>query len=671
MDTTQAKSNGAGQSKMPGVSVHPGLDAPLLSTIHDPKDLRKLRNSELRQLADEIRRFLIINVSRTGGHLGPNLGVVELTMALHLVFDSPHDPIIFDTGHQSYIHKILTGRASQFATLRQRGGLSGYPSRAESEHDWLENSHASASLSWAEGMARAFKLRQEDRIVVAVIGDGALTGGMAWEALNNIALDDGLPIVIVVNDNGRSYSPTVGGVSRHLSGFRTDPRYEKTLGLVKDRVRNAPLVGRGAYDLLHGLKAGIKDVLAPQGLFADLGFKYLGPIDGHDISDVVTALQQAKGFGGPVIVHVITQKGKGFKAAEEHTEDLFHTVGRIDDITGRPLSDIVQATWTDAFSEEMVKIGAQRPDVVALTAAMLHPVGLARFAAAYPDRVFDVGIAEQHAVASAAGMARAGLHPVFAVYSTFLNRGFDQVLMDVAMHRLGVTFVLDRAGVTGSDGPSHNGMWDTSLLGLVPGLRLCAPRDQPRLVEALHEAIDVNDAPTVIRYSKEKLPDPIPAIRQAGGLDVLHLDESPQVLIVGYGQFVAMALGVAKRLAQQGIGASVVDPIWALPISDSLIRLASQHKLVVTIEDGLVIGGLGSRLELSLDAAGFKVPMRQFGIAQEFLHTGSRTQVLEELGLSEKQIATSVVETITRQLNGGTELTMSQQVKPPAGQAGK
>ncbi|SBM43187.1 1-deoxy-D-xylulose 5-phosphate synthase dxs1 [Propionibacterium freudenreichii] len=617
----------------------------LLDGISEPADLRKLSHKELVQLAKEIRQFLITNVARTGGHLGPNLGVVELTMAIHLVFDSPRDPIVFDTGHQSYVHKILTGRAGGFPGLRQRGGLSGYPSRAESEHDWMENSHASTGLSWGEGMAKAFRLRGEtDRTVVTIVGDGALTGGMTWEALNNIAVESDLPMVIVVNDNGRSYAPTVGGLSKQLSGLRTDPRYEKTLDVIKLAVNKAPLFGKQAYELLHGLKIGLKDVLAPQGLFSDLGLKYIGPVDGHDLQALTTALRQAKGFGGPVIVHAITVKGKGFPFAEHHERDRFHAIGRINEFTGEPLTPSVQATWTDAFGQEMVDLGETHPEVVAITAAMLHPVGLGRFAAAYPDRVFDVGIAEQHAVASAAGMARAGLHPVFAVYSTFLNRAFDQLLLDVGMHHMGVTFVLDRAGVTGPDGPSHDGVWDTSLTGIVPGLRLAAPRDAERLHDALHEALEVNDAPTVIRYSKDKLPDPIPAERHVGGVDVLRHAERHDVLVIGYGQMAGTALQVADRLTKQGLGVSVIDPLWALPVPPALVRLAADYSLVVTIEDGMVVGGLGSRVELALDAEGVDVPVREFGIPQEFLPMATRAELMEQLGLTPRQIARDVTE---------------------------
>ncbi len=617
----------------------------LLDDISEPADLRKLSHKQLGQLAKEIRQFLITNVAHTGGHLGPNLGVVELTMAIHLVFDSPRDPILFDTGHQSYVHKILTGRAAGFPGLRQRGGLAGYPSRAESPHDWMENSHASTGLSWAEGMAKAFRLRgEDDRTVVTVVGDGALTGGMTWEALNNIAVETDLPMVIVVNDNGRSYAPTVGGVSRQLSGLRTDPRYEKTLDVIKTAVNKAPLFGRQAYELLHGLKIGLKDVLSPQGLFSDLGLKYIGPVDGHDLGALTTALKQAKGFGAPVIVHAITVKGKGFSFAEHHEEDRFHAIGKINEFTGEPLTPAVQATWTDAFGQEMVNLGRTHDELVAITAAMLHPVGLSRFAAAYPDRVFDVGLAEQHAVASAAGMARAGLHPVVAVYSTFLNRAFGQLPLDVGMHHLGVTFVLDRAGVTGPDGASHDGVWDTSMTGIVPGMHLAAPRDAERLHDALDAALQIDHAPTVIRYSKDKLPDPIPAERVLDGLDVLHHSEQRDVLLIGYGQMAGTALHVAARLGQQGIGVSVIDPLWALPVRQSLVDLARSYSLVVTIEDGIVVGGLGSRLELALDEAGVDVPVREFGVPQEYLPVATRAELMEMIGLTPRQIARDVTE---------------------------
>ncbi|MCA0306784.1 MAG: 1-deoxy-D-xylulose-5-phosphate synthase [Actinobacteria bacterium] len=626
----------------------------LLDRINGPADLRTLTPGQLRQLADEIRAFLITNVSRTGGHLGPNLGVVELTLALHRVFDSPHDPIVFDTGHQSYVHKIVTGRRDGFANLRQPGGLSGYPSRAESPHDWVENSHASTSLSWADGLAKAFRLRGEDRVVVAVIGDGALTGGMVWEALNNIAVAADEKLVIVVNDNGRSYTPTVGGIAtqlsvlgKQLSAIRTDRRYERALRRIKEFVRRAPVVGQPAYGLMHGFKMGVKDVLAPQGMFSDLGLKYLGPIDGHDLEAVELALRQAKGFGAPVLVHCITQKGRGFKAAEENEQDRFHAVGPIDEVTGESLAATGVRTWTDAFGEELARIGATDERVVAITAAMLHPTGLDRFARHFPDRTFDVGIAEQHAVTLSAGLSAGGLHPVVAVYATFLNRAFDQVLMDVALHRQGVTFVLDRAGITGPDGASHNGMWDASLLSLVPGLRLSAPRDEERLGEALRTAVAIDDGPTVLRYSKERLPDPLPAVGRRGGVDVLFAGEAPKVLVVGYGQLCGVAVEVGRRLARQGIGATVVDPVWALPVSEDLLDLVAEHELVLTVEDNGVAGGLGSRLSQAARAAGHETRFREFGIPQRFLAQGNRADLLEEAGLTAAQLALFATELVS------------------------
>ncbi len=614
-----------------------------LEKVNGPRDLRAIPARDLPALAEEIRSFLVSSVSRTGGHLGPNLGVVELTIALHRVFDSPHDPIIFDTGHQSYVHKLVTGRQAGFESLRQQGGISGYPSQKESEHDWVENSHASTGLSWAEGLARAFQLRGEDRTVVAVIGDGALTGGMAWEALNNIAVSDGLPIVIVVNDNGRSYTPTVGGIAMHLASMRTDPRYEETLNTIKKTVKSTPLVGQPVYDLLHGLKSGVKDVLSPQGLFSDLGLKYVGPVDGHDLGMLEQALASAKQFRGPVIVHCFTQKGKGFKAAEEDDEDRFHAVGRIDSETGAPIGSSGRRTWTRAFSDHLITLAESHPEVCAITAAMLHPTGLNRFAHRHPERVFDVGIAEQHAVTFAAGLARGGMHPIVAVYSTFLNRAFDQVLMDVGLHELGVTFVLDRAGVTGPDGASHNGMWDHSLLAMVPGLSLAAPRDEQRLREALDHAISVDNAPTVLRYSKEAIPDPIPTVATRGSVDVLAAGRNSRVLLVGYGQFVGLAMEVGGRVAAQGVSTTVVDPVWALPVSDDLLGLVEEHDVVVTFEDSGVVGGVGSVLAQAARNRGAQAVVHNIGLPQKYLEQGTRAEVLARHNLTPQSLAIEVL----------------------------
>ena len=616
----------------------------LLSTVHHPRDLDRFDHAQLGQLAREIREFLIEKVTRTGGHLGPNLGVVELTLALHRVFDSPRDTIVWDTGHQAYVHKIITGR-HDFGKLRQEGGVSGYPSRAESDHDVVENSHASTALSYADGIAKAYQVRgQTDRRVVGVIGDGALTGGMAWEALNNIACAQDRPVVIVVNDNERSYSPTIGGLADHLATLRTTQGYEKFLSWGKRTLPKAPVVGRSIYETLHGMKKGIKDIVAPQGMFEDLGLKYIGPIDGHDVEEVESALRRAKGFGGPVIVHCITRKGEGYQPALDDEADHFHGIGVINAETGLPYQ--VQGTsWTDVFADEMVKVGNDRPDVVAITAAMLHPVGLHKFAKQYPDRIFDVGIAEQHAATSAAGLAFGGLHPVVAVYATFLNRCFDQVLMDCALHKAGVTFVLDRAGVTGDDGASHNGMWDLSILQVVPGLRIAAPRDPGQVRAQLREALEVDDAPTVVRFSKGAAGPEIEAVDRLGTMDLLRapggVDGKPgaDVLIVTAGPMAAQGLAAAELLAAEGIEATVVDPRWVKPLDPALVELARGHRAVVTIEDNGRTGGVGSAVSQALQDAGITLPVRILGIPREFLDHAKRPAILERLGLTGEGVA--------------------------------
>ncbi len=617
-----------------------------LDSITSPRDLRGLDDQELAALATEIRDFLVATCARTGGHLGPNLGVVELTLAVHRVFDSPADAIVFDTGHQAYVHKLLTGRKQDFERLRQEGGVSGYPSRAESEHDLVENSHASTALSYADGLAKAFALRGEDRHVVAVIGDGALTGGMAWEALNNIAVAGDSRLVIVVNDNGRSYTPTVGGLTTALTRLRTNPRYEQALGQVKRRVNAVPGVGHAAYDVLHAVKKGMKDALAPQGLFEDLGLKYVGPVDGHDRTALEDALTRAKGFGGPVIVHAITRKGFGYDSAEQHEADRFHSPGPFDIATGAEAPK--PHSWTDVFADEIVHIGQRRPDVVALTAAMMHPVGLHHFQTRFPERTFDVGIAEQHAATSAAGLAMGGLHPVVAVYATFLNRAFDQVLMDVALHRCGVTFVLDRAGVTGDDGASHNGIWDMSVLQVVPGLRIAAPRDARRLRELLGEAVEVAEAPTVVRFPKGAPPDDLEAVDQIGGLDVLVRSGTRDVLVVGVGVMATTAVEVGERLVAEGIGATVVDPRWVKPIAPALVDLARDHRLVVSIEDNGRVGGVGATLLQALVDAGVSTPYRLYGVPQEFLTHAKRAAILERAGLTAQAIARDLTADLSR-----------------------
>ncbi len=616
----------------------------LLDSISGPADLKALTPAQMPLLAQEIREFLIDSVSRTGGHLGPNLGVVELTIALHRVFDSPRDTIVFDTGHQTYVHKLLTGRRDEFVNLRKKGGLSGYQSRAESEHDVVENSHASTALSWADGIATARRLQgQRHRYTVAVVGDGALTGGMAWEAINNISADKDLPLVIVVNDNERSYAPTTGGLADHLATLRMTRGYERFLDWGKNTLARTPVVGSAMYETLHGMKKGLKDIVAPQGMFEDLGLKYLGPVDGHDEEALESALRKARAFGGPVLVHVITQKGRGYGPARQDEADQFHAVGVINPETGLPFNEGGRI-WTDEFSDEMCAIGAERPDVVALTAAMLIPVGLDRFAARFPDRVFDVGIAEQHALTMAAGLAFAGLHPVVAIYATFFNRAFDQLLMDAALHKAGVTVVLDRAGVTGTDGASHNGMWDMTISAVVPGLRLAAPRDGEQVRRALREAVDVSDGPTVLRFPKGDVADPIARVRQLGSLDVLH-ETGPvavDLLIVGVGAMAATAVAVAEKLAAQGLSVRVVDPRWVLPVSPDLVLAAGDATAVAVIEDNLVSGGIGSSVTLAMRQAGSSATVHCYGIPKEFLAHASRNQVLDEIGLTPDAIATAL-----------------------------
>ncbi|MFE9500373.1 1-deoxy-D-xylulose-5-phosphate synthase [Streptomyces collinus] len=619
----------------------------LLTRITGPRDVRQLPPGELPLLAKEIREFLIQAVCRTGGHLGPNLGVVELTIALHRVFDSPRDRILFDTGHQSYVHKLLTGR-QDFSRLKMKGGLSGYPSRAESEHDVIENSHASTVLGYADGLAKANKIQgHRDRPVVAVIGDGALTGGMAWEALNNIADAKNLPVVIIVNDNERSYSPTIGGLANHLATLRTTQGYERFLSWGKDALQRTPVVGQAMFDTLHGAKKGLKDFIAPQGMFEDLGLKYIGPIDGHDMVALESALTKARGVGGPVIVHCITEKGRGYHAAENNDEDRFHAVGVIHPETGLPVKSSGK-DWTSVFGEEMVALGRERKDIVAITAAMLHPVGLAPFAKAYPDRTFDVGIAEQHAAVSAAGLATNGLHPVVAVYATFLNRAYDQVLMDVALHKLGVTFVLDRAGVTGTDGASHNGMWDMSILQTVPGLRLAAPRDADQVRAQLREAVEVPDAPTVVRYSKGTVGPAVPAVGKVGGMDVLREsnerggDRRADVLIVSVGAMAPLCLEAAELLDAQGITSTVVDPRWVKPVDKALPALAAEHRVVITVEDNGRVGGVGSAIAQALRDADVDLPLRDFGIPPEFLDHAKREEILAEIGLTAPDVAARI-----------------------------
>jgi 1-deoxy-D-xylulose-5-phosphate synthase len=616
----------------------------LLDSIHEPRDLRRLSAQELAVLAAEIRDFLVAKIARTGGHLGPNLGVVEVTLALHRVFDSPKDRILFDTGHQAYVHKLVTGRQGGFDLLRQRGGLTGYPNQAESEHDVIENCHASTALSYADGMAKAFALRGERRHVIAVVGDGALTGGMCWEALNNIAATDN-PLVIVVNDNGRSYAPTIGGLADHLATLRLNPGYEKLLDLIKDSLSRTPLVGGPMFEVLHAVKKGIKDAVSPQALFEDLGIKYVGPVDGHDLAALESALQRAKKYGGPVIVHAVTQKGYGYQPAEQDEADRLHSPSAFDPATGKSTA-APSLKWTSVFADELVALADERPDIVGITAAMPESTGISKLAEKYPTRAFDVGIAEQHATTSAAGLALGGMHPVVAIYATFLNRAFDQVLLDVAMHRLPVTFVLDRAGITGPDGPSHYGIWDMSVFGVVPGLRIAAPRDEATLREELREAVAIDDGPTIVRFPTGSVPAPLPALRhvgaQTGRVDVLAEADRKDVLLVAVGAFAHLCVDVAARLHEQGFGVTVVDPRWVRPVPVELVGLAAAHRLVVVVEDGVRAGGVGGAVAQTLSDAGVTVGVREIGVEPGWHPHGTRNEILAELGITAQDVARQV-----------------------------
>ena len=639
----------------------------MLEEINSPADLHGRTEAQLNELAAEIRTFLIEKVSRSGGHLGPNLGVVELTIAMHRVFHSPHDVMVFDTGHQSYVHKMLTGRADKFDLLRQAGGISGYPSRAESEHDVVENSHASGALSWASGIASAFKVQGiKDRKVVALVGDGALTGGMSWEALNNIAANEELPLVIVVNDNERSYSPTIGGLATYLSTLRATSGYEKFLDWGKGVLERTPVVGHPIYETLHGVKKGIKDIVAPQGMFEDLGLKYIGPVDGHNIAAIESALELAKDFGAPVLVHVITEKGRGHAPAIMDEAEKFHAVGVVDPATGVSLAKSV-TSWTSIFSDEIVQIAKSRPDIVALTAAMQGPTGLDPFAKEFPDRIFDVGIAEQHAVTAAAGMAFAGLHPVVAVYSTFLNRAFDQLLLDVALHKAGVTFVLDRAGITGDDGASHNGMWDLALTGIVPGLQIAAPRDGSRLRELLRESVLISDGPSVIRFPKGAVIPDIPAFERRDGIDVLYRGESADILFISVGALAHIAVEAAAQAYREGVGVTVIDPRWVKPLPKSLISMAGRYKSVVVLEDGIEHGGIASTISELFREHDLTIPVHSIGVPLKFFDHAKRNDILAEIGISVQSITRSLVGWSS--LSAGNASTLEEMQLPQDGKS--
>src|SRR6267378_3660897 len=628
------------------------LTTPILDRIGSPADLRSLSEVELRALAEEIRQFLVQTVSKTGGHLGPNLGVVELTLALHRVFDSPKDRILWDTGHQAYVHKLLTRPREGFARLRKLGGMSGYPNRIESEHDFIENSHASTGLSYAAGMAEAARRQPDAGRVIVVVGDGALTGGMAYEALNNIGHRK-TPVIIVVNDNGRSYAPTVGGLAQHLAQQLTvlNPSYHRTKNRVDRILRSVP-AGDKAIEAGRRIKEGLKELVSPRTFFEYLGIKYSGPIDGHNVEDIERTLRQVSRLAGPSVVHVITTKGRGYGPAEEDEIDHLHGVSAFDVLTAKPLSRKI--TYTDVFGEALVQEAERDPRVIAITAAMGSSAGLGPFAERFPDRFFDVGIAEQHAVTFAAGLAMAGMRPVVCIYSTFLARAFDQTIMDVALHKLPVVFVIDRAGVTGPDGSSHHGVFDLSFLRMIPNLKVAAPADATELCALLETAL-ASDGPVAIRYPKGQVPstpdlpvEPLPVGRWE------ELRKGSAAAIFAVGRMVEVAREAAERLALQGVECTVVNARWVKPMDPRIVDWAKRHPIVMTVEDNVGSGGFGGAVLEALAPHGLAGRVRTLALPDRFLPQGKAADILRENGLDAAGIAQSTYSAIRSNVRSET-----------------
>ena len=603
-----------------------------LDSIRTPDDLRDLEFEELSSLAAEIRQRIVDTVGRTGGHLGSNLGVVELTLALHRVFDSPRDAILWDTGHQTYVHKLLTGRANRFDGLRQAGQMSGYPSRDESGHDWIENSHASTVLSYAHGLATAQAVTGGDRRVVAVIGDGSMTGGMAFEGLNNLG-HSGLKVTVVLNDNGRSYAPTVGRLSESLIRIRSNPIYMRRQRRLEDLAEHLPWVGELVERGISATKAAIRDMFEPTAFFEALGVHYLGPFDGHDIAEMEDALANAVEFDGPVLVHVLTQKGRGHGPAEQDPIKHMHDTGGV-----KP------GSYTAAFTESLLKAAESRPEVVAVTAAMPDSTGLLPFRERFGDRCFDVGIAEQHAVTAAAGMAMGGLRPVVALYATFLSRAFDQANLDVGLHGLPVVFCLDRAGITGDDGPSHHGVLDMVLLSKVPGMTILAPSSYQEVQQMLEDALAITDGPVAIRWPKT--PAPHVGWDEVGrGLSARRVVEATgdrTVCLLGAGKMLAAAQQAADLLAPEGVDASVWDPRCVRPLDPEMLEDAARHRLVVTVEDGYREGGFGSAVldDLARRSPGTEVEV--LGVPVAHHAHGAADDLLASFGLDGPGVAESV-----------------------------
>ena len=638
----------------------------VLADIRQPSDLRGLTTAELEQLASEIRDFVVAAVSETGGHLGSNLGAVELTLALHRVFDSPRDAILWDTGHQAYIHKIVTGRRGGFSQLRQAGGISGYPSREESVHDFIENSHASTVLSYAYGLAVARDAGQtpDRNHIVAVIGDGSMTGGMAYEALNNLG-HSSKRVIIVLNDNGRSYAPTIsnlsqgapderkaGILSKTLIKIRINPVYVRRQRKIEKFLKNIPLIGTQAERGMEAFKAGVREFLQPPAFFEALGVRYIGPIDGHDIEAMEHAFSAAEQRveEGPVVIHVITEKGRGYSPAEDDDEKHLHDAPMFDPINGPPKS--VPTGYTEAFADTITKLAELDSRIVAITAAMPGPTGLIQFQEHFPDRFFDVGIAEQHAVTAAAGMAMGGMRPVVALYSTFLNRAWDQVVYDVAMHRLPVIFCLDRAGITGDDGPSHHGVYDMALLSKVPGMRVLAPSSTQDLQQMLNDAISLADTgPVAIRYPKG-LARNVDENDIGTGLQARKLVDgaTKRVCILAIGKMVGAALEAAETLKASNIDVTVWDVRSCAPLDPAMIADAMQHDIVITAEDGIRDGGIGMTIENTINdmststtsTTNKRPVIRVLGVPTSFVPTAKPQVILHQMGLDSQGIVATV-----------------------------
>jgi 1-deoxy-D-xylulose-5-phosphate synthase len=623
-----------------------GMVSAVLEQIHSPADLRELSHEQLDQLAEEIRQFIVDAVANTGGHLGSNLGAVELTIALHRVFDSPHDAILFDTGHQAYVHKLLTGRQEGFATLRQAGGMSGYPNRDESPHDWIENSHASTVLSYAHGLSESFAHRSPSRRVVAVIGDGSMTGGMAYEALNNLGHTKG-KVLIVLNDNGRSYAPTISSLTSAVSSLRLNPSLQALRERFATAVRELPGVGELAYTSMKSIRAAVREFSEPFAFFEALGVRYVGPVNGHNIADLEHAMRQASEFAGPIVLHVLTEKGRGYKPAEDDDEKRLHDVAKFDPIVGPQKQFGDPATYTEVFSRVLLEIAEDNKDVVAITAAMPGPTGLLPFQQKFPDRFFDVGIAEQHGVTMAAGLAMGGARPIVAIYSTFLSRAFDQANLDVGMHKLPVIFAIDRAGITGDDGPSHHGVLDMALFSNIPGAVIFAPSSAQELEIMLHDAMTLS-GPVFIRYPKGQARN-VSLDYVGSGMRAKKLRDGEDVCLLAVGKLVAEAEDAARELAAHDISCTVWDARVVKPLDPVMIDSASAHPLVISIEDGVVSGGVGESIAAQLREIS-QSRVVTMGIPNRYISQGKPAAILSDLGLNSNGIRARVLDEFS-QLN--------------------